>query len=449
MTTTIPIYSKTNCFQNIKKFQADSLGFLQELQSFKKNIVKFRLGFKDVILINEPTLIEELLTKKNLQTSKNSRFRSVLGNGLVSSEGNIWKEQRRSISPQFARRRLEGSISTTISTITNRLELFSEKYQDNSLVNFSNEMSELALDVALFTMFGCDHNYRYFKEVRNIIIEGSPLIQNRWSQIIPLPLWLPTSNNLKLKNVIHSLDKAVDEIISMRLHSSDSDTPNDLLFHLLNIQNESFPDGLEKYQQLRDEVKTFLIAGHETTGTTLSWIFLNLIKSEKYYQNILNEIIYIDPFKLSFSTIFNNLKFTLSFILETLRLYPPVWVLLRTCTKDIKISSYFIKKGHIIMISPFIVHRTPEIWNNPETFNPYRFIEILEKSFALNYFLPFGLGARRCIGDNFAILEILLVLIIYLKKIQIIAPSPTSNIYPITVSTLKPSQDIQLLIKYL
>jgi cytochrome P450 len=257
-----------------------------------------------------------------------------------------------------------------------------------------------------------------------------------------LPDYLPTLGNLRFRHAIKRLDTVVYRLIQER-RSSGKQT-DDLLTMLLYLQAE---DGTRMSdRQVRDEVNTFLLAGHETTALTLSWAWYLLSKHPEVEAKLLAELQTVLMGRSPCLSDLPRLRYTEWIILETMRLYPPVWAIPRTVAQDCEIAGYPIKAGHGLVASPWVVHRDPRWFSDPDTFNPNRWDNDFAKHLPTFAYFPFGGGSRICIGKAFAMMEACLLLATiastyHMKLVSEQAVEPWASL------TLRPKQAIKVCLK--
>ncbi|MDE5413236.1 cytochrome P450 [Alkalihalobacterium chitinilyticum] len=427
---------------NLKEFQKDPLLFLTQLSNVYGDVAKFRFGpFQKVYHVSNPDLIKEILVskQKNFIKSKDLNvLKDVVGEGLLTSEKEMHLKQRRLIQPAFKKTHITQYAQDMIDVTANYIS----DWEDGREYLMSKEMMNVTLGIITKTMFSMD-----FKEGSEAI--GQPietymkLAVKRMRAIVRLPLWLPTKNNKSYKKSIHILEQTLTNIIEDRRKSDERN--EDLLGMLMKARSEV--DGLRmSNQQLMDELMTIFLAGHETTANALTWT-LFLISQHPIVMKKLNEEINevigdrnIQPDD------FSKLTYTQNVFWESLRLFPPAYVIGRQVDSDVEIGDYVFKKGEMILISPYVVHRSPLYFEDPTSFIPERFEKDLLKTLPSFAFFPFGGGPRVCIGNHFAVMEAVLVLVSIFQRYHLTLAPDHHDVKPQPLITLRPKQGIRMIV---
>ncbi|MFT4412302.1 cytochrome P450 [Fredinandcohnia humi] len=428
---------------NLDEFQVDPLKFLRHLRSKYGDFVKFRLGpFQNIYLINEPELIKEVLVTKHKSFVKSKdiqTLKTVLGDGLLTSEKDKHKTQRRLIQPSFTRSRIMGYGKDMIDTTS----LYISSWKNGELRTISEDMMNLTLGIISKTMFSMD-----LKEGAQVI--GGPMDTvmkqsiKRMRSLIKLPLWLPTPQNRKLKHAIQALDDVLYEIINKRKQEQE-DTYEDLLSVLMKAKDSGENIGMSDIQ-LRDELMTIFLAGHETTANALTWTFYLLSRHpnvEKKFNQEIDTVLGSNPLAPEH---YKDLTYTQCIVWESLRLYPPAYVIGRQVETDVQIGNYQLRKGEMVLMSQYVAHRNETYFAEPDSFIPERFEDGLMKSLPTYAFFPFGGGPRVCIGNHFSLMETVLVLACIGQKYQLIL-SDDALLHPLPLITLRPKGGLKMFVK--
>lgn len=382
-------------------FQTNPLEYILGKMSEAGDVVRLSIAEKPHFFLRTPAAIDHVLRHHADRYEKRSRFRAALGEGLVTSENNIWRHQRKVIAPTFG----ELELVRMKTQIADQIELFSrgwqEKVNTRTPIDLAAEMPRLALDIALAAMFGAGDELKLIDAVRPAIETVSMLIQSRWPDI---PSWHegtdPACEQFRMS--MEKIDAIVDAIIDYRKnHPSDSE---DLLSRLLAAMPSmtGHQEGGAS-RQLRDEIKTMLIAGHETTGNTLSWALAELSFRPDWHRHVASEA--SAPVETKGTSRSQAAKSkTLAVINETLRLYPPVWIISRMAIQEDVICGVRVPREATCLICPYARQHDDRIWAEPFTFSPERFLVAVTPVDDYDFF-PFGLGSRRCLGEKFAVIE--------------------------------------------
>lgn len=366
-------------------------------------------------------------------------LRPVLGNGLLTSDGDFWLRQRRLVQPAFHRERLQ-ELFETMGSITSAFLNEMEAFRGKEAVDMDAKMMSVTADIALKTLFGNITNEDKTKIYRQINRTQKYMV-NRVRRPYRIPLMAVNGENRRFKNDIDYFNKMVIEFIENRRLSDEK--PNDLLQLLFDSQDEETGAQMNN-QQIRDEAITMFAAGHETSATGLTWLLFELAKHPGMVEKIRKEAEIFEDVP-TFQQLM-QLPYTRQVVEEGLRLYPPAWTMTRQAVNDDMIDGYRITKGASLFLSVFGLHRNPNIWADPVTFNPDNFSTENTKNRAKYNYLPFGAGPRICIGQQFAMMEMQLVLAAMIKRFTFeTLPSHAVGMYPQIV--LKSTNGIKMFVK--
>ena len=367
--------------------------------NFKRygDIYKASIFGRDVYVVSSPEFVQHVLRTNWSNYRKGQWIKRVgllLGNGLMVSEGEFWKSQRRMIQPAF-RREVAGTLYNVIRKANDTLlEKWEKAAEQEEAVNVTRDASLMALEVVLRAVFGVD----YGQVAPNFsILSGNPVRDFAFAQAF-----------------VHSKQVAA-KVIDQRRKGNIGDT--DILGTLMEVRDRSgqtMPD-----DQLVTEIITIIVAGHETTASTLNFLWYLLSQHPKIEERLSAELTNVssgEPPKLED---LRKFTYTSKVIDETMRLFPPGWLLTRRALKDDQIGKYFVPAGTEIYISPYIIQRHPDIWDDPDSFNPNRFdLDKLKGTQELAMF-PFSAGPRNCIGEYFANTEMQIHLITIAKQLRL------------------------------
>ncbi|HSD05824.1 cytochrome P450 [Flavobacterium sp.] len=392
-----------------------------------------RIGWKMHLILSRDNDIAEHILQKNHKLYYKSRLQTVylskyVGKGLLTSDGDFWLKQRRLIQPAFHKQKMNQLVGNMNQIIDSQLKDLVE----DKPVDIFPIMSQLAYTVVAKSLFHLsipDGKLRRIKfiidEVQNFLIKEIRLPHKAW--------WFSLSGQEK-KHLQLSLENnnIIKEIIEERVASKES--TNDLLQMLLDTRYEDSGEGMS-VTQLIDEIKILFTAGYETTANALTFTLYLLAKHSEIQENVRKEI---EEIELETDDVIEQLQrmtYTNAVINESMRLYPPAWITDRQNIADDSFGSYHIKKGTLIGVSFYELHRNPKYWRNPDEFDPERFLGE-EKKNSMKYFYPFGAGPRMCIGVGFAIYELGLTLFKIIKKYEVKPVSGDVGFNPLV--TLKP-----------
>ena len=420
---------------NIRQFRARLLDFLLETAREYGPLTSFRIGPRRLFLSSGPELIEQVLITDAKHYIKHFGVRAynpVLGNGLVTSEGEFWHRQRKLIQPVFLKARVQ-SYAPIMGDLTVRML---DSWDSGKTVRINDEFGTLTSRIALKTLFDLDDDgdRGRFNDTLRLSFD---LMSARLRRIFKLPLWVPTPEALCLKRSISELQRKVEGFIASARARRDG--ADDLLSRLMLAQDE---DGTRmSNRQLRDEVMTLYLAGHETTALTLTWTWYLLAQHSRVEEKLASEWQQVLAGRTPTADQLQQLPYTAAVIAEAMRLFPPVYVIGREATHDLELGGYRVKRGYTVLMSQWVNHRDPEYFPEPEEFRPERWENGLAKRIPKFAYYPFGGGQRMCIGSTFASIEAPIVLATVGQRYRFtVDPEAVINIKP--QITLEPANGI-------
>ncbi len=400
---------------SINQFSEDEPAFL--LKSVKQygDLVYFRLAHMHTYLLGHPDLIREVLVTQSDKFEKAPLDKQILGkflgNGLLISDGEFHRRQRRLAQPAFHSKRIQNYAEVMVD-YANQLMA---GWNDETIVDVTEEMMQLTMLIVSKTLFDAD-DITGSADTAKIIdhaMNDFQAVSNRdYQRGFSLPSWIPTADNRLRNRAAADFNQVMDQIIAERrqtaVNGQVADTGDLLSMLMLSVDEDGeFMDD----KQLRDEVATLFAAGHETTSNALSWTWYLLAQHPEIEAKLHEELDSVLAGRQPTLADLPNLPYSLQIIKESMRLYPPAWILNgRLTLEDAEIGGYTIPKGSTVFISPYVMHHLPQQFDEPETFKPERFTPEFEKSLPKFAYMPFGGGARVCIGNAFAMMEAQLIL---------------------------------------
>ncbi len=393
----------------LPQFRRNPPEFLQSLARDHGDLVHFRLGPQNIYLVSNPEWIKDILVTNQTNFTKSrflERAKVLLGEGLLTSEGEFHRRQRRLVQPAFHRDRLIGYASAMVECTARTRDHWS----DGAQLDMSREMMRLTLAVVAKTLFSADVT----AEADNI---GAALTQvmvlfdmvlmpfSEWIEKLPLP------SVRRFEKARDFLDQTIYGIIAERRASKED--KGDLLSMLLLAQDEDGTPGMSD-KQIRDEALTLFLAGHETTANALMWSWYLLSQNPASAAKFYDEIDRVLAGRLPTFDDLPQLKYTEGVFAEAMRLYPPAWVIGRRAKTEFAMGEFSIPARSILMISPYVVHRDPRWFPDPTQFSPERW-SLPDDRPKFSY-VPFGGGTRICIGERFAWMEGVLLLATVAQK---------------------------------
>ncbi len=420
----------------------DPLGTLTAISRQYGDVVRYRFLIWYAHLVNHPDYIKQVLVDNNRNYTKNTisfrNLRPIVGNGLLTSDGEFWLRQRRLMQPAFHKQQIDRFSAMMTETAEATLKRWHDlKYNQNPF-NVANEMMRLTLSVVGKALFSQDLSSAA-NTVGPAFTEASEGISERMRSALQLPLNIPTPRNRRMTVAIQQLDRVVHQIIQQRRADLEAgrDVEDDLLTVLVKAQDEKSGQGMTD-QQLRDEVMTLLLAGHETTANTLSWTWYLLSQHPEVNRKLQAELRSVLSGRTPTMEDLANLRYNRMVIQEAMRLYPPAWFLSRLAEEEDEIGGYTIPAQSMVSFSPYLMHHHPDFWNNPEGFDPERFNPENSANRPPYAYFPFGGGPRLCIGRDFALAEAQLVLATIASRLQLNL-IPGKTVVPDPLITLRPN----------
>lgn len=436
----------------LPRIKRDPIGLLLEARDLG-DAVPLDFGIRQAVLVNHPELVKKVLQDNRSNYPKSilyEKMRPAFGNGLLLAEGDFWSVQRRLVQPAFSHHRLEGMCRLMVSETLGRLPALAAAASAGKVVDMAAEMSGITLSIVVKAMFGAEltDNLDAIAEAVEILNEHS---NHRFHTLVDFPLWVPTPRNVKARGALNHLESIVYRIIRERrarvggaAASGDGKPPGDDLGRSLGddllgmLLSARYDDGSAMAErQVRDEVMTIFLAGHETTATSLAWTLELLDANPEAEASLRDELRTVlgdrDP---GFADL-PRLPYLRMVVEESMRLRPPVWTFSRTAAAADVLGPCKVPAGTLVMMSPYAMHRDPKWWSEPEAFRPERFSPAeTEKRPRYSYF-PFGGGPRICVGSGFAMAEGELVLASLIRrfKFRLAVPRPV-DLKPIV--TLRP-----------
>ncbi len=390
-------------FGNLREFRRDVLGLVIESAATYGDVVRCRLGPQIVHLLSHPDHVEQVLQKRAVNYDKHTRssaaIRAVTGESLLTCNGEAWKRQRRMDQPAFHHRQII-SFAEKMMTAT---EVMLRSWQGRPELDLSSEMARLTYSIVGQTLFSFNtgEDAKTVEKAMRVIL---PHVFGRLGNPINWPGWLPTAANRRFRRSLAEVDEVVYRIIAQHRRAQAEGNPDaDLLSMLMSVRDSATGTGPDD-SQLRNETITFLLAGHETTANALTWTFYLISRHPEVERRLLAELTDVLGGRTPTLEDVSKLTYTKLVIQESMRLYPPIWIIERRVIQEDVIGGYTLPAGSAVVISPYALHRHPAFWDRPEEFDPSRF-----ESPAPAAYIPFGAGPRSCIGSEFAMLEAQLI----------------------------------------
>jgi cytochrome P450 len=424
-------------FGNSRQYATDPFTFLTDVADAYDGADVIEVGFGplDVYILTEPALVEQVLVGESAKYTKpdlDAAMNDLLGDGLLLSDGQQWRKQRRLATPAFHARRVgtlaDRMVAQTAATV--------EGWSDGETIDVQLEIARLTIRIIVTAMLGVEPTD---EQVRTVQANLDPLGARFEPDPIRflLPDWAPTAENRRFDDAVGAMESVIDELVEQRRGTQydpaadpggtadDEGQPMDLLSILLRASDR----GEQTARELRDEMMTMLLAGHDTTALTLTYTYYLLSQHPEAEARVHAEVRDVlgdgsagtdasdtaaggDGQSIRTPTMrdVRGLEYTGRVLNEAMRLYPPVYTLFREPKVDVRLGDYRVPAGSVLMLPQWVIHRSPRYWDEPETFDPDRFAPGRSRDRHRFAFFPFGGGPRMCIGKQFSMLEAKVIL---------------------------------------
>jgi cytochrome P450 len=422
------------------RMRTDVLGTFAEQVREHGDAVRFALGPRGLVLLNHPDHVAHVLQRNAPAYKRSANYRElglVLGQGLLNSEGRLWQRQRRLIQPLFHRHQV-AQIAPLVTRLTQEMLEAWRGLPSGQSFDVHVEMMRLTLRVVGHALFSTDLAAEC-DELGQALKTVLPVVQKRTERLVNLPLWAPLPAHVRFRKAMRALDRIVLGLIHTR-QKAGAEAPRDLLAVLLQARDPQTGEGMGP-RQVRDEVMTFLLAGHETTANALSWTLYLLARNPEAESRLRAEIREALGDRPPALEDLPRLEYTRRVLQESMRLCPPAWLLEREALEEDVVGGFRVPRGALVMLCPYTVHRHTEFWDEPERFDPDRFLPERSAQRPRCAYFPFGSGQRQCIGEAFAMLEMELILPQVLQAVRLEAV-PGHPVEPDPGVTLRPRHGI-------
>jgi cytochrome P450 len=398
--TNIPRVPGTPLLGSLPEIRKDRIGLLKRAHRDFGDVAALDIGLFKAFLVTSPELCHEVLTTKADAFTKGLGLgvlaRPLLGNGLLTSERDEHRRQRRLVSPAFVHSRIAGYAQTIAGCVDEHADRIARK----SEVDLSAELMRMTVDIVGRTLFGAD-----LGADADVIGEALTELMERMNaelvSALPMPPVVPTPSNLRARRVIRRVDEIVYRLIRQR--RAEGRDAGDFLSMLLAVRDED--GGALTDQEVRDEAMTILMAGHETTANALAWAFYLLDQNPDERARLEAESDAVLGGALPSLESLRQLPFAARVFKEAMRLYPPAYMVVRRAAHAVEVGPCELKKGQAILVNIIGMHHRPDYFPDPEAFEPDRFSPAREALLPRHAYLPFGAGPRVCIGNHFALME--------------------------------------------
>lgn len=430
---------------NTLQLQRDPLAFLMRAAAEYGDVARYRLGNVTFYQINHPDGAQRILQDNHHNYIKGDLFdiiRQLAGYGLFTSEGDLWLRQRRLMQPSFHRRRIAGFAEVMTRRTLEMLAHWDVRSDSGRPLDVADELTGLTMAIISETMFGnrLDEDTHAVSQAITLLLSD---INFRFMIPFYPSLRWPTLRNRRTLAAMRTVDDVVLGIIQQRRRSSEQQ--DDLLGMLMAARDEETGEGMPD-KQLRDEVVTIFVAGHETTAVALTWTFYLLSQHPDVETKLHAELAEVLGGRAPDMTDVPSLRYTRMVIDETMRHCPPVWITNRQAISEDVICGYRIPAGAAVAVSPYVMHHLPAYWPDPDRFDPERFDPHVVHDRPRFAYMPFGGGPHQCIGNTFALMEATLVLATMAQRYRLRLPDG-AVVTPKPETTLRPAGGLPMLLK--
>jgi cytochrome P450 len=443
---TAPGPSGPQMLRAIRTIRSDALGFLEQMARDYGPVVQFPIPSPPTYLVSDPEAVRRVLVTHARDYDKQTiQYRSlslVTGEGLLTTSGEVWRRQRRMVQPAFHHEVLEGVVGYAVRAADELISRWGDLSR-GAVIDIDEAMMRVALETVGASLFGTDLSGDADRLAR-ATIEALDVVVARAQVPVQPPDWLPTRPTRRLRAALVQLDDAVASMVASRQRAGSADEPSTLLDLLVEAAAADPPIPAS---EVRDELVAFLVAGHETTASALTWALWLLAGDAEVQGEVARELDEVLGERAPTYADLDRLPWTRAVFDEAMRLYPPVWLVSRHAKEDDVLAGREIPAGSLIIMTPYIAQRDPQLWEAPTEFRPQRFLDGHRRGAAGDaIFWPFGLGPRMCIGRDFAYVEGMAVLSVLLRQVAV-SRIPGVVPRPAALVTLRPADALPLVVR--
>ena len=426
--------------RNVIRFTTDPLALLRDLTDRYGDVVEMNVLGTPWLMLNHPDDIENALVKHARAMGRDAYIdilQRTLGLGLLTSDGELWKRQRKLMAQAFTPKRIAEYASTMVEVADDGLS-----WSAGEVVDVHAEMSRITMEVVARVLFGTGIGPEDVEQVHESMETVAEFYASSPEAVLKLPGWVPTPRNVRVNAAVRRIDELIYRIIADRRGGPPR---HDLLGTLLAACDDGGRGMSDK--QLRDEAITLFLAGHETTALALAHTLYLVSKHPEVERRLADEVAGVLGGRRPSMRDVQALAYTTRVIKEGMRLYPPAWTTGREATEDVVIGGYRIPKGAQLLIAQWVVHRDPRWFPNPEAFDPDRWGQARAADLPRYAYFPFGGGPRVCIGNHFAMMEAILILAVAMQRYHFeLVPDQTLKLAPSV--TLRPKKGVRAVVKH-
>lgn len=420
----------------IRAARRDPLEFFTRMAREHGSVVRFEAGLQPLHLLSSADHIAHVLVQNHTNYVKSAYYdkvRPIFGAGMFVVNGEDWKRKREFAQPAFKRHKFDSLAEAMADCTADMLDRWEGARNTGMPLDVAAEMMQLSLRIVFRAFFGTDFQGRMnnVTEALTVIMqEGEKRI---WA-LASAPNWLPTARNRRLREALRVFDECIYDLIEQRRR--EGATGDDLLSMLVAMNMDSGEAAISD-REMRDDLMTLIIAGHETTAMAVSWSWYLLSRDGFAAGALREEAQRVLGDRQPNAADLRELTYAKQVVQEAMRLYPPFWTISRMAVKDDEIDGYRIPAKSTVMLCPYVTHRDPEVWDNPDKFDPDRFSTARSAGRPRFAYFPFGGGPRICIGANFAMMEATFVVAMAAQRFRMrlvpgqdVAPQPMISLRP-------------------
>ena len=428
----------------VHKLAFDRLGLMNLAASRYGDASRVVIGPKNLYLFNNPEYAKHVLADNASNYHKGVglvQAKRAIGDGLLTSDGELWRKQRKMIQPVFQAKRIAQQAGVVAAEATSLVERL-RRYQGAGPVDIMQEMTGLTLgvlghallDADLSAYAGVGHSFEAVQDQAMFEMVTLGMV----------PMWVPLPKQLRFRKARKNLERVVNGLVADRLARTDDGAGDDVMSRLIDSTRRE-PDPAVGKQRMRDELVTLLLAGHETTASTLSWTFYLLDKHPHVWQRLHDEAVEVLSDRPPTYDDLHRLTYTSMAVEEVMRLYPPVWILPRLARDDDEIGGYHVPAGADVLVCPYTMHRHPGLWTDPERFDPERFHPSRTANRPGYAYIPFGAGPRSCVGNHLGMMEAVFVIASVVRQLRL-ATVPGYRVVPEPMLSLRVRGGLPMLV---
>lgn len=438
----LPAMPRTPLLGNLLELRRHRLEFFLRMSRECGDIACFHAGTRPVVFVNSPEYIRTILVERayDFEKTPNMRkyLRPVLGNGLLTSDNEFHKRQRKLVAPAFQHRR----VAAYAGVMASYAERAQTAWTEGATIDIAQEMMRLTLMIVSKVLLDAELAQEA-DELGEALTTAMRFTIDKFSAIVRVPSGWPTAGNRRFQQARERLDSTIYRIIEERRKSGED--PGDLLSMLLRAQDEDDGSFMNDVQ-VRDEVMSTFVAGYETVANALAWTWYLLARHPEVYGRLREEATRVLAGRTPTAGDLASLPYTFQVFKEAMRLYPPAWTISREAKRPTKLGDYLLPMGQVVIMSPYTLHRRPDYFPEPERFDPERFTPEAEQRLPRDAYIPFADGPRGCIGIHFAMLEGPIILATLAQRV-IFNLVPGQQVEPEPLITLRPRGGIKVAVE--